>query len=57
MPNKIDIKRSSKSTGSILQFNAPNTQFVAINLEWNLNMLKIIRISLANKMLRPTPKQ
>jgi hypothetical protein len=57
MPNKIDIKRSSKSTGSILQLNAPNTQFVAINLEWNLNMLKIIRISLANKMLRPTPKQ
>ena len=42
MPNKIDIKRSSKSTGSILQSSAPNTQFVAIKLEWNFNMLKII---------------
>ena len=66
MPNKIDIKRSSKSTGSILQQNAPKTQFVAkTNRNWNFNMLKLssgfpwpIKCSdqpLNNKMTNLTP--
>jgi hypothetical protein len=51
MPNEIDIKRSWKST------KCSKHSIFATKLEWNFNMLKlkIIRTSLANKMLRPTP--